>query len=416
MKIWLLILISIGVVSFIVLVLIATVLRKTKNHLTLDSSIKIVKNEMAKINGKFNPCNGIVVPHAAFRYCGILTALGFHSMDDTSVVLLWFRHGTNDYDNSYSNPHSVISRMGGNVVKSICVTKENWKDVAVRLNATDKLIVSSDFTHVNGWDYTKIMSNDMNVIDALIKDPSAEIKNPKPCGIYPLRAFMLWAKLNRFTVHPSLYHQSCTDQLGLKTKEGIWNRFQHKEEGYKVSYCVLGSYPPKTHPAQCKLISLSHTDWIISKIRSRIPPISWSPLLKKKGSVFITIQCEGKTYSCFGGWEHDNDTLGKALNSAIYSLCNRSWNENPPVKITDIRNCIVSVTWIDPKDKWIITKAPVKGKGHVVYNKNGHPVTFIPSVWDSIKRENYGRALMEKAGISKGKLWVYNSYTWDYNL
>ena len=419
MKIWTLLLIITSIVILVALTVTLLNRKKPVNSLSIQESITTIKEEMTKTTGDFHQCNGVVVPHAAFKYCGVLTALGFNSIDNSNVVFLWFKHKKTELDHSYTNPHDIISKMGGNIVKSICVTSENWESVAKQLSPNDKLIVSSDFTHIHDWSYDKIVDNDIGIIDALIHNPFVEISTPQPCGIYPLRTFMLWAQHNNMNVYPSAYHQSCMDPLGVKTEEGMWNRFKHKKEGYKVSYCVVGAYPKNTQPFQCKLVALTHIDWMLRKINTNIRSISWSALLKKKGSVFITVKHRGRTHCCYGGWENNSNNLSNAIDDATNSIYSRSWNGNTPIKNMPnnfLDRCSITITWISPKKTWRITHKPIIGKGHVIYNKSNHPVTFIPSVWDTTSIDKFYDFLSEKAGVSGRDLWVYDSFVWNYNL
>ena len=172
--------------------------------------------------------------------------------------------------------------------------------------------------------------------------------------------------------------------------------------------------------------------FVCNKVFSNnIEYLIWSPIRLMKGSVFVTISDQNNnTYSCFGSWENNKNSLFDCLIDATKSVIKYRWGNNSPVTPTNNilnTNYYISITLISPKSTWTkvenINNAPEK-IGYVYFNNNTNKVgmTYLPSVWKLLtNKKDFFDGIYNKQGSNyPSKLgWElnrYNSISWEYQM
>ena len=151
-----------------------------------------------------------------------------------------------------------------------------------------------------------------------------------------------------------------------------------------------------------------------------------------KGSCFVTVYKKDNnykaTYSCFGSWEDDTNTLLNCVKDATETVSEARWaNEHPPVNkdvLNTLQNYKLTITLIEPISKWkpVSFEEIQKGRGYVFYNKDNNKVgmTYLPSVWDTLPdKHEFQKGLEDKhqniyANSPGFELYEYDSLTWEY--
>ena len=339
--------------------------------------------------------NGITVPHAGFKYSGLhatLSLLQLNECNNEKITIYWFRHGGVN-EHSCENIKILYKKLFNKSIESEEVTEDTkLKDSGV--------IISTDFSHYN-YGKTKKLNEVWN----------SELfgGNNKPCGLkgYDIFKEKFNTKLIAYSTssNPGNFHFPLLNERFDGVTYGTVMAFENKSWN-----TILKS----------KLLAYTHLEWVKEYLLSDTIVINnglfWSPLKNMKGSCFVTVEINDKTYSCFGSWEDDDLLL--SIKKASKTVKTAYWHTNPPVtkKILSKNNYTISITLICPKDQWNLADEKLNNKrGYVFYDKVNIGATYLPSVWESItNQEEFKEHLKTKNMRRDMQLYSYDSITWKY--